>query len=85
MIEIQGRTTVSVEQYAVVLRKMELEPFVKVKLNRGIMKRSSSISFTELDGTKREYFFDDPYLDYRLTIHLDNNEFKATFLHLLDE
>jgi len=76
VIEIQGRIMRGVEQYENVLRRMAFQPFLQVNLTRGIIKGA-----TVLGG----YVFDDLYLDYRLTIDLANDEFKATFLLLLDE
>jgi len=76
MFEITGRVTRGVNEYAVVLRKMALKPFVRVTLSKGTTEVTKAWA--------RGMVFRDPYLDYRITVNLENEEFKATFLDLLD-
>jgi len=54
MIEITGRVTRGVNEYAVVLRKMALRPFVRVRLTRGVVK--------EAPAWAHGMVFHDPYV-----------------------
>jgi len=59
MFEITGRVTRGVNEYAVVLRKMALKPFVHASFSRGVTKGSSRIakvagpSIDGIDGIRK--------------------------------
>jgi len=85
MIKITGRVTRNVNEHAAVLRKMELKPFLRAKIREGLLKGADSIRYADEAGKESLFTFDRPYLDYQMTIEVQNEEFKATFLELLDE
>jgi len=53
-----------------VLRKMALAPFVRVRISKGLTKATKPWAHGMI--------FHDPYLDYRITMNLENEEFKES-------